>query len=294
VHLHFRSRAAIPSNTVLARTLKGKGLIGIEGLEGWHGKVLDKPAAAKVIAELESNLSGVGEDWKPNLPSTRRNCSQAAATVSSSGRKPPYAIGGEEVATRNGFADGLAALANADPRIVVLDGDVKNSTYAEEFEKVASARFFGGYIAEQNIVGMAMGLAARGKVSFASLFSCFVTRAYDFIRLVACRRESVTADATRKNQSNCTNGGCQLFGPFFSQNRVLTNSLRQATLAKTARLRWASRTLPCHARSPTSLCSIPPMPRAHGKPPALIANQAGPCYLRLGRPKSAILYGPDE
>lgn len=110
---------------VLAQTLKGKGLIGIEGLEGWHGKVLDKPTAAKVIAELESNLSGAGEEWKPNLPPTRRNCSQAAATVSSSGTKPPYAIGGEEVATRNGFADGLAALANADPWIVVLNGDVK-------------------------------------------------------------------------------------------------------------------------------------------------------------------------
>ncbi|MEO6782098.1 MAG: transketolase, partial [Bradyrhizobium sp.] len=141
---------------VLARTLKGKGLIGIEGLEGWHGKVLDKPAAAKAIAELESQLSGADAEWKPNLPSARRNSSPPTANKpTGSDGKSPYAIGGTEVATRKAFADSLAALANADSRIVVLDGDVKNSTYTEEFDKLAPHRFFEGYIAEQNIIGMA-------------------------------------------------------------------------------------------------------------------------------------------
>ena len=74
------------------------------------------------------------------------------------------------------------------PRIVVLDGDVKNSTYTDEFEKIAPERFFQGYIAEQNMVGMAMGLAARGRIPFASTFACFLTRAYDFIRMAAISR----------------------------------------------------------------------------------------------------------
>jgi transketolase len=251
---------------VLARTLKGKGLIGIEGLEGWHGKVLDKPAAAKVIAELESHLSGADEEWKPTLPSTRRNSSQTAATVSSSGGKPPYAIGGKEVATRKGFADGLAALANADPRIVVLDGDVKNSTYTEEFEKVASAKFFEGYIAEQNIVGMAMGLAARGKVPFASLFSCFVTRAYDFIRLAAISYLNVKIVGTHCGVSIGEDGPTQM------------------GLEDLAML----------CAQPDFTVLYPADATSAWKATALIANQAGPCYLRLGRPKSAILYGPDE
>ena len=127
---------------VLARTLKGKGLIGIEGLEGWHGKVLDKPAAAKVMAELEGQLSGTDGEWKPNLPAARRNSSQTTPNGHpSSCEKSPYAIEGAEVATRKGFADCLAALANADHRIAVLDGDVENSTYTEEFDKGSTGSF---------------------------------------------------------------------------------------------------------------------------------------------------------
>jgi transketolase len=248
---------------VLARTLKGKGLIGIEGLEGWHGKVLDKPAATKVIAELESHLSGADAVWKPNLPAERRNGSQ---TIANGGGKPPYAIGGKEVATRRGFADGLAALAYADPRVVVLDGDVKNSTYTEEFEKVAPDRFFEGYIAEQNIVGMAMGLAARGKVPFASLFSCFVTRAYDFIRLAAISRLNIKIVGTHCGVSIGEDGPTQM------------------GLEDLAML----------CAQPDFTVLYPADATSAWKATALIAEQSGPCYLRLGRPKSAILYGPDE
>ena len=148
---------------LLARTLKGKGLTGIEGLEHWHGKALDKDIAAKVVAELEGQLTGADAQWRPNIPPVRLSSSEAVTAGGSPAKKPPYAIGGNAVATRRGFGDSLAALATVDPRIVVLDGDVKNSTYTEEFENVAPNTFFEGYIAEQNIVGMAMGLAARAR-----------------------------------------------------------------------------------------------------------------------------------
>ena len=149
---------------VLARTLKGKGLIGIEGLEHWHGKALDKDTAAKVVAELERQLTGAETEWKPKLPPARPHSSKASdGSDAGPAAKPPYAIGGKEVATRRGFGDSLAALAKVDPRIVVLDGDVKNSTYTEEFENAAPNRFFQGYIAEQNIVGVAMGLGGTGQ-----------------------------------------------------------------------------------------------------------------------------------
>jgi transketolase len=170
---------------VLARTLKGKGLIGIEGLEHWHGKALDEDMAAKIVAELESQLTGADTQWTPNVPPARNVSFKAISGDAGSAAKPPYVVGDKKVATRRGFGDALAALAKVDPRIVVLDGDVKNSTYTEEFDSVVPDRFFQGYIAEQNIVGMAMGLAARGKVPVVSLFSCFLTRAYDFIRMAA-------------------------------------------------------------------------------------------------------------
>ncbi len=252
---------------VLARTLKGKGLIGIEGLDGWHGKVLDKPAAAKVIAELESQLSGADAEWKPNLPSALRNSSPPTANrPSSSDGKSPYAIGGTEIATRKAFADSLAALANADSRIVVLDGDVKNSTYTEEFDKLAPHRFFEGYIAEQNIIGMAMGLAARGDVPFAALFSCFVTRAYDFIRLAAISNLNIKIVGTHCGVSIGEDGPTQM-------------GLEDLAMS---------------CAEPNFTVLYPADATSAWKATALIATHSGPCYLRLGRPKSPILYEAGE
>jgi len=252
---------------VLARTVKGKGLIGIEGLDGWHGKVLDKPAAGKVIVALESQLTGAAADWKPNLPPAPHSGSQIHANGHpGSGLKPPYAIGDKEVATRKGFADGLAALAKGDPRIVVLDGDVKNSTYTEEFENVAINRFIEGYIAEQNIIGMAMGLAARGKVPFAALFSCFVTRAYDFLRLAAISNINIKIVGTHCGVSIGEDGPTQM-------------GLEDLAMS---------------CAEPNFTVLYPADATSAWRATALMAEHSGPCYLRLGRPKALILYGPGE
>src|SRR5262249_17293854 len=151
------------------------GLGEIEGKEGWHGKALDRERADRVVAQLKKELTGADKGWEPNLPPAspgRETMPESNAGTADS----PYQVGGKATATRKGFADGL---------VVVVDGDVKNSTYTEEFEKVAPGRFVEGYIAEQNMVGMAMGLAARGRVAFASTFACFFTRAYDFVRMSA-------------------------------------------------------------------------------------------------------------
>jgi len=251
---------------VLARTLKGKGLTGIEGLEHWHGKALDKDTAAKVVAELEGQLTGDAEQWKPNLPPVRLSSSKAVKAGGSPAKKPPYAIGGDAVATRRGFGDSLAALAMVDPRIVVLDGDVKNSTYTEEFENVAPNRFFQGYIAEQNIIGMAMGLAARGKVPVASLFSCFVTRAYDFIRMAAISKLNLKLVGTHCGVSIGEDGPSQM----------------------------GLEDLAMMCAEPDFTVLYPADATSAWKATTMIVEKSGPCYLRLGRPKSPILYGPEE
>ena len=251
---------------VLARTLKGKGLTGIEGLEHWHGKALDKDTAAKVVAELEGQLTGAAEQWKPNLPPVRLSSSKAVKAGGSPAKKPPYAIGGDAVATRRGFGDSLAALAMVDPRIVVLDGDVKNSTYTEEFENVAPNRFFQGYIAEQNIIGMAMGLAARGKVPVASLFSCFVTRAYDFIRMAAISKLNLKLVGTHCGVSIGEDGPSQM----------------------------GLEDLAMMCAEPDFTVLYPADATSAWKATTMIVEKSGPCYLRLGRPKSPILYGPEE
>ena len=252
---------------VLARTLKGKGLIGIEGLEHWHGKALPRDTAAKVIAELEKQLTGAETEWKAKLPPARPHSSKAmAGSDAGTAAKPPYVIGGQEVATRRGFGDSLSALAKVDTRIVVLDGDVKNSTYTEEFENAAPNRFFQGYIAEQNIVGVAMGLAARGRVPVAAIFSCFVTRAYDFIRMAAISKLNIKLVGTHCGVSIGEDGPSQM----------------------------GLEDLAMMCAQPDFTVLYPTDATSAWRATELIVEQSGPCYLRLGRPKSPVLYSPDE
>src|SRR5262249_56325774 len=92
---------------------------------------------------------------------------------------------GSEIASREAYGNALVRLGAVDKRIVVLDAEVKNSTYAEKFKNKYPDRFVEGLIAEQNMVGMAMGLSPEGFVPFASTFACFSTRAFDFLRMAA-------------------------------------------------------------------------------------------------------------
>jgi transketolase len=193
---------------VLACTLKGKGLGPIANAEHWHGKALDRERAEKAVADLRSHLSGADADWKPNLPNKHVAVVNRAPRLPDG--QPPYQIGGKEVATRRGFGDGLAALAGIDDRIVVLDGDLKNSTYTEEFEKAAPGRFLQCYIAEQNMTGMAMGLAARDRVPFVATFACFLTRACDFIRMAAISNLNVKFVGTHAGVSIGQDGPLQM------------------------------------------------------------------------------------
>ncbi len=250
---------------VLAETVKGKGLAGIEGLEGWHGKPLDKDLAAKVLAPLEKQLTGADTRWTPNLPDVRGGA-ESPATDAAEMENPPYAIGGKELATRKGFGDGLAALAKVDSRIVVLDGDVKNSTYTEEFQKAAPDRFFQGYIAEQNMVGAAMGLAARNKVPFASTFACFLTRAYDFIRMAAISKLNIKLVGTHAGISIGEDGPSQM----------------------------GLEDLAMMCAEPGFTVLYPSDATSTWKATELIAGHSGPCYLRTSRPASPILYDPFE
>ena len=166
---------------VLARTIKGKGIPEAENQPGHHGKALSKDEAEKLISA--PNGPWKFPAWQPNLPPNRAH-EQVEFSLAEVPHMP-YRKDGKPEATRNAFGSALAAIGKANPSIVVLDGDVKNSTYTEELEKVAAERFFQMYIAEQNMVGAAMGLAAAGKIPFASTFACFLTRAYDFLRMAA-------------------------------------------------------------------------------------------------------------
>jgi transketolase len=249
---------------VLARTVKGKGIPGIEGKEGWHGKALDHEMAARVIGELRKQLRGAASGWEPKLPGPLPRREESRGQTGTA--KPDYPPGGKEVSTRKGFGDGLAALAAANPKALAVDGDVENSTYTEEFQKAAPDRFLEGYIAEQNMAGMAMGLAARGHIPFVSTFACFLTRAYDFIRMTAISGLNIKFVGTHAGVSIGEDGPSQM----------------------------GLEDLAMMCAEPNFTVLYPADATAAWRATWLLANTAGPGYLRAGRPNAPILYGPDE
>jgi transketolase len=169
---------------LIARTEKGHGVSLVANKNGWHGKALDQEQARQAIAELggERHLTVQTLKPEPRQPGTV----PAPTRI----KLPAYHPGGKE-ATRKAYGDALVALGDARPDVVVLDAEVSNSTHAEEFKKTHPERFFEMFIAEQQMVAAAVGLAVLGKRAFASTFACFLTRAYDQIRMAAVSNATI-------------------------------------------------------------------------------------------------------
>ena len=166
---------------ILAKTVKGRGFSEIENKEGWHGRPFPPDMAERAIAELGGVRNLVLRGPRPEpVPASH----QPAAPADTGAASPEYAVG-DKVATRRAYGDALVALGARDPKVVALDGEVKNSTFALEFAQAYPDRYFEMYIAEQQMVAAATGLAVRGYRPFASTFASFWTRAHDFIRMGA-------------------------------------------------------------------------------------------------------------
>ena len=169
------ARDAAKPAVILARTVKGKGFAEIEDKNGWHGRPLPAEMAERAVAALggERNLHVTSPH--PDRHDASRRPEAAAVTL------PRYEVSGR-VATRKAYGDALVALG-ARPEVVALDGEVGNSTYAGEFAAAYPDRFFEMFIAEQQLIAAAVGLAVRRYVPFASTFAAFFSRGYDFLRM---------------------------------------------------------------------------------------------------------------
>jgi len=161
---------------IIAKTIKGKGVSFIEDKNGWHGKALNREEFERALPELGTvDLAVRGEIPKPHDQKPLAPQPQKAPPLSYPPDKP--------VATRVAYGNALKRIYPEFPWIVSLDGEVSNSTMAEIFQKAHPDRFFEVYIAEQNMVGMGLGLARRGKIPFVSTFAAFFSRAFDQIRM---------------------------------------------------------------------------------------------------------------
>jgi transketolase len=248
---------------ILAKTLKGKGISFMEGKGGWHGKSVKKGAELEqALAELQAQF--VPEDGPaPSIPKPNA----IARPPAREGTIGPTAYKvGDSIATREAYGDAIARLGATDDRIVALDADVKNSTFSDKFEQQHPERFFQNFIAEQAMVGAAMGLASRGAIPFPSTFAAFLTRAYDFIRMAAVSNLNVKMAGSHAGVSIGEDGPSQMALEDLAMMRAQPNI---AVL------------YPCDGVSTERLVE-----RA--------AYHPGPVYMRTSRPKTPVIYGPDE
>lgn len=178
-------RTAVKSKTkpvmIIAKTVKGRGVHFIENKNGWHGKTLNATQAGDALVALGPVDTKLRMTVKP--PSRRRPIRLKKKSV----RAIPYRPG-DQVSVRMALGEGLVRLAPAHPELVVLDGEVKNSTYTQLFEKKYPRQFIEGYIAEQNLVGLSGGLSRRGRLPVLATFAAFLTRAFDQLRMQSYAR----------------------------------------------------------------------------------------------------------
>ena len=247
---------------IVAKTFKGKGVSFLENADNWHGKAVAKGEELdKALAELGPlNLDAPVQIEapqpidKPTQPAVKTEC------------EPPNYPSGEDVATRSGYGIGLAKLGGINPNVVALDGDTKNSTYAEQFMELYPNRYFEMFIAEQNLVGAGIGLAKRGKIPFVSTFAAFLSRAYDQIRMSAISQANIKYVGSHCGVSIGEDGPSQMGLEDIAMFRAIPE---------------AAVLYPSDAVSAERLVTE-------------AATHEGIVYLRTSRPKTSILYDADE
>lgn len=255
------ARATTGKPTVLVgRTLKGKGVSFLEDKPGWHGKPVKGDALDKALAEIPNGRGAAA-------PAGGRPPAYEAVPTAPRGEiaAPAYTLG-EKVATRVAYGTALAKLGAVDDRVVALDGDTKNSTFAETFLQAHPDRYFESYIAEQNMVGAAVGLAACGKIPFASTFAAFLTRAFDHIRMAAISGAAVKYAGSHCGVSIGEDGPSQMGLEDLAMMRAIPDSVVL---------------YPSDAVSSEHLVAV-------------MADLPGTTYLRTTRPATPVLYPNDE
>ncbi len=245
---------------ILAKTLKGKGVQALEDEDGWHGKPLKGEVADSAIAELTARLNGA-DPVRARKPKRAKPTEPKPITMA----PPSYSLG-DKAATREAYGTALTKLGEADSRIVALDGDTKNSTFAHKFATAYPNRFFECFIAEQNLVGAAVGLATYGKIPFASTFAAFFSRAYDQIRMAGITRANIKMAGSHVGVSIGEDGPSQMALEDLAMFRAIPE---------------------CVVLYPSDAVSTE-------KAVELAANYQGMAFIRTSRPKTPVIYENNE
>ena len=244
---------------IVAQTEKGHGVSFLANKDGWHGKALNADQEKDALKELGGESHIVINVQKPDdlQPATPPDAQVLKLPVYESGTKE---------ATRKAYGDALVAVGAHRPEVVALDGEVSNSTYADEFHKTFPDRFFEMYIAEQQLVSAAVGLGVRQKKAFASTFAAFFTRAFDQIRMASISNANIRLVGSHAGVSIGEDGPSQMALEDLAMMRTVDGS---------------TVLYPSDANQTAHLVNT-------------MADLTGVVYMRTTREKTPILYGPDE
>lgn len=263
---------------IVARTNKGHGVTFLQDKDGWHGKALSKDELTKALVELQAVKVVAAADLDSAIAEFTKTLDAQGDGSRSYARKsvplpadfpapaPPNYKLGQLVATREAYGTALAKLAAVNPKVVAVDADVQNSTFAEMMRKQNPERYFQGYIAEQNMVSVGVGLGARGLTPFVASFACFLSRAYDQVRMAAISRSNLNLCGSHCGVSIGEDGPSQMALEDLAMFRALPG---------------ASVFYPSDAVSTERLMEA-------------MARRPGICFLRTSRPKTAVLYSNEE
>jgi transketolase len=240
---------------VIAKTEKGHGVSFLANREGWHGKALSQEEADRAIDELGGPRDVSVTPRKP----------EAGVSPPADVPNVVLPVYAEAIATRKAFGETLAALAVRGD-VVAIDGEVSNSTHTEDLQKVAPDRFVESYIAEQNMLGMAVGMQVLGKVVFPATFAAFLTRAYDFIRMAAISRANLRLSGSHAGVSIGEDGPSQMA----LEDLAMMRAVHGSTVL-----------YPCDGNSTARLVGA-------------MADLPGISFIRTTREKTPVIYGGDE
>jgi len=254
-----KARLGPKPKVILARTIKGKGVSFIEDKNGWHGKPLKPEELEKALGELGPRPEIEARKYVRSRQKVRGPKFKDSVEFD----LPSYK---DKTATRLAYGLALEKLGRVNDRVVVIDGDVKNSTYTDKFFAAFPGRSFESYIAEQNMIGLAMGLAAKGFLPFAATFAAFLTRAHDQIRMAAYSFSNIKLCGSHVGVSIGEDGPSQM----------------------------GLEDLAMFTPIPGCLVLYPSDAVSAEKCVKEAAKQKGLVYIRTTRPATPILYSPEE
>lgn len=247
---------------IIAKTIKGKGVSFLEDKEGWHGKALNEDEckkAKKEIGEMKGFQCAI-EKPSDHFFSTENFLKTKNGLI---GVDAQFL---EPTSTRKAYGEALCTLMSRNNDIAVLDAEVSNSTYAELAKVKFPERFFEMFIAEQNMVGVGVGLSRMGKIPFISSFGAFLTRAYDHIRMAAYSGANIKFIGSHAGVSIGADGPSQM-------------ALEDIAMFRT--IHGSTVLYPSDAVSTYKLVQE-------------MAGTKGICYLRTTRDKTPLLYDAEE